>query len=132
MTSMACVHNQITLHLSCLLSFFFIRVQMHDYQGLCEIWVRGGSGASTLFINVSLTLCHTCNMDSKTSLTDHLPQTDHSPISIALFGSQTIVHTIPLKWYYFSLNRTPPKRTTFKSVPRLLELKGFYCIYLNK
>ena len=26
---------------------------MHDYQGLCEIWVRGGSGASTLFINVS-------------------------------------------------------------------------------
>ena len=32
---------------------FICRIPMYDYQGICEIWVKGGSGASSLFLDVS-------------------------------------------------------------------------------
>lgn len=39
--------------------FVFFSIPMYDYQGICEIWVKGGSGASTIFLDVSSAHCHT-------------------------------------------------------------------------
>ena len=44
---------------------------MYDYQGMCEIWVRGVSGANSLFIDVSIPcLLSTISADLASHLLD--------------------------------------------------------------
>ena len=58
---------------------------------------------------------------SKTSLAGHLQ------ISIFLFGSQTMTHTILLQRYSNSLNGPSPKMDYLKPVPWLVNVDRFHC-----
>ena len=72
--------------------FKYINMYIHIYIHIYNLYIC----VYRLYIQVTTSLYIHIHAYNKPTLTDHFPQIDHSTISIALFGSQTIAHAVAL------------------------------------